>query len=77
MIFFPLLDSSKKKKKVYGYIQCFLQQNRSFYLKKKKKVFNITLFSFAELSNKIILIDLNSTKETQYEMSLYFRDCPL
>lgn len=45
--------------------------------KKKKKVFNITLFSFAELSNKIILIDLNSTKETQYEMSLYFRDCPL
>lgn len=32
--------------------------------KKKKKVFNITLFSFAELSNKIILIDLNSTKET-------------
>lgn len=45
--------------------------------KKKKKVFNINLFSFAELSNKIILIDLNSTKETQYEMSLYFRDCPL
>lgn len=76
MIFFPLLDSSKKKKSLWLY-SMFPPTKQKFLSQKKKKVFNITLFSFAELSNKIILIDLNSTKETQYEMSLYFRDCPL
>lgn len=42
----------------------FPPTKQKFLSQKKKKVFNITLFSFAELSNKIILIDLNSTKET-------------